>query len=246
MAAGLAYAILVSLLSLPSLMIALAALFDASAMIEVPALSLGPYIAPPVVAWVALARPYSLLFAPLALAGMLALSMPLFGLARASVQDTFARSRSRDIAPRRTWVHGAGAALAWLGLLLAVGISLGVPVTTVAAAAVRETASFTLLFASALLVYRVLPPITLEIGDVLEASLVASVAIEIMLIVIHAALGSASGAWAPVVVCVAVVLLLPFLAARSLLFGADLAAELSERRNDAAREKRDLDGHLID
>lgn len=107
-------------------------------------------------------------------------------------------------------------------------------------ALVRESLSFGFWFAALALVYRVLPPIRLDRGDILEGALVSAVLVSVTLLLLRVIasfvdFGAAYGA-AGAVVGTLVAL---YVVSQLFLFGAEITAELAARRGRDVRSSKD-------
>jgi membrane protein len=257
---GLAFGALLSIAPLAIVVIAIASTFLGEGAAREETLTfvgdaLGQQVVPVVARWIDEARQWS--------AGATVLGVVLFfygaarlvGLVDECFEIVFQVPPRREETTRQAikrWLSSQAMAVGitlLAGVLMAgslvartVGASLmGTPddlVLAVLAAALRESVSLTVWVLALAVIYKVLPPVHLHTRDILRGAVVSALLLEVALLVLRALattleLGAAYGAAGAVVAT----LLTLYVVAQLFLFGAEVTAELSERRDGPSSER---------
>lgn len=252
LAAGVAFGMLLSMAPLLVVAVAISSLWvgDGGArehVVDLVAESIGRQAARLVGAWVDEARAWSGTATMLGLAGFFIGGSRLVAIVDSAFEVIFETPR-RTLSFResvRAFLHtqamGVGVTLLVGSILVAsvlvralsdsaLGLSDAAPVAA-AGGLIRVFGSFALLTCALAVVYRLLPPCRLTRSEVVEGALVTAVLLEatswvLSVVVEHVDVAAAYGAAGAVVAA----LVWLFVAAELFLFGAEVTAELAERR----------------
>jgi len=257
---GLAFGALLSIAPLTIAVIAVSSvvLGEGSARVETLQMvrdSLGPSAAPVVAEWIDQARDWSggatvlglvlFFFGGARLVGLIDESFEIIFEVPPRDQESTRQAVKRWLTAQAVqWgvTFGAGALMAGsLFFRTIAGNLFGDPADPVLSGALwllLEAASLAVWTVGLAVIYRVLPPVLLSNGDILRGAVVSAVLLEVALLLLRALassleLGAAYGAAGAIIAT----LLTLYIAAQLFLFGAEVTAELGERRDGPARKR---------